>query len=62
MSKTRQPLTARQVAKILRVSSRTVLRMVDSGTLRPVLKVDGATGPYLFDPADVERLAKERAA
>lgn len=51
-----------EVATVLAVDVRTVHRLVTSGRLPVALKVPGKTGAYLFDPADVDRLAAERAA
>jgi len=55
------PLTSGRVARALGVSRRTVINLVDRGDLTPIDKADGPLGPYLFDPADVEQLAAERA-
>jgi len=49
-------------AKALGVHSATVRRLVDSGDLQPTVKAPGRTGAYLFDQADVIRLATKRAA
>lgn len=53
---------ARAAARILGVTRRHVLRMVAAGRLQPVAKLDGDTGAYLFDPAEVERVKVERSA
>ena len=50
----------REAATVLATSRREVLRFVESGALVPVAKLPAATGAYLFDPADVERLAYTR--
>ena len=57
-----QPLSTKQVAQILRVEVRTVHRMATDGRLTPLMKLPGETGAYLFDPAEVDRLAAERTA
>ena len=55
-------LTSAQVAERLGVSVKTVHRMVLAEDLRPAAKLPGRTGAYLFDPADVEVLARRSAA
>lgn len=52
--------TTKQASQILRVDVRTVHRMAEDGRLTPVVKVPGATGPYLFNRTDVERVAASR--
>lgn len=59
---TRTLLATREAAERLGVDRRRIVRMVQSGTLTPVLKMPGETGAYLFDPADVERLEADRWA
>ncbi|WOR03039.1 helix-turn-helix domain-containing protein [Mycobacterium marinum] len=39
----------------------TVARWVTSGELKPVHKLPGKNGAYLFSRADIEKLATERA-
>lgn len=56
------PIPTAEVARILRVDVRTVHRMADDGRLTPILKIPGRTGPYLFDPAEVEAYRNQRAA
>ena len=51
-----------EAAEILGVHARTVHRMVEQGRLFPSLKIAGRTGAYLFERAEVERAAAERAA
>ena len=55
-------LTSAQVAERLGVSVKTVHRMVLAEDLRPAAKLPGRTGAYLFDPADIETLARRTAA
>lgn len=50
------------VAQRLGVHVRTIHRWVNEGVLIPVVRTPGIRGAYLFDRADVERLAKVRAA
>lgn len=58
--KTEPLIGTHQASKILSVNVRTVHRMIDDGRLVPAAKVPGQTGAYMFDPADVERLAETR--
>lgn len=52
-----------EAARILGKSPRTVHRLVANGDLTPaVVAPGGYSGSFLFNRADVERLAKERAA
>lgn len=60
MSKLAVPVSI--VAERLGIDRRRVLRMVQRGTLKPVQKLPGETGAYLFDPEDVERLEADRWA
>lgn len=48
-------LTTSQVADRLGVSSETIRRAVTAGQIRPVFKLPGPRGIYLFSPAEVER-------
>lgn len=50
-------LTTPEVANLLRKSPRTVQRMANDGSLDPVKKLSGPNGAFLFDAADVRRLA-----
>ena len=43
----------KQAAAILHCDRKTVLRWIASGRI-PAIKLDGKTGAYLLDPADVE--------
>ena len=61
MSKPRLMRTA-EVADVLQVSTRTVARFVASGDLKPAMRLPGLRGAFLFDPRDVQRLAKRGAA
>lgn len=51
-----------EAAKQIGCSERTVKRLAKTGVLPHALKMPGATGAYLFHRADVEALAKGRAA
>jgi excisionase family DNA binding protein len=54
-------MTTGDVADKLGVDRSTVTRLVKSGKLRAT-KYPGRTGPYLFAPADVAKLAAKRGA
>jgi excisionase family DNA binding protein len=53
--------TTAQAAGRLGCSIRTILRMVEDGRLTPAAKMPGESGGYLFESAEVERAATERA-
>lgn len=55
-------LATREAAERLGVDRRRIVRMVQSGTLKPVQKLPGETGAYLFAAADIERLEADRWA
>lgn len=55
-------LTVPQVATRLGKSPRTIQRMAISGELPHVQKLQGATGPYVFDAAVVELVARQQEA
>lgn len=48
------PMTTKQVARVLGKSISTVGRLARSGELPPRHKLDGDTGAYLFDPEAVD--------
>lgn len=54
--------TAEALAILRRSSPSTVTRLVQAGKLSPAQKLPGLRGAYLFDKADVERLAAKRSA
>jgi excisionase family DNA binding protein len=54
-------MTTAQVAERLSRDVRTVHRMVEDGRIEAT-KLPGETGAYLFEPAEVERVAAELAA
>jgi predicted DNA-binding transcriptional regulator AlpA len=55
-------LLARQVAALLGCSVWTVHNMANDGRLKPIGKLPGDRGAYLFDRADVEAFAASRSA
>lgn len=55
-------LTTAQVAEITGWSITSINRWALAGDLKPVRKLPGRTGPYLFDRAEIERIARERSA
>lgn len=50
-------LSAAEVARQLHVDVRTVHRMVADGRLKPVQKMPGLRGAYLFDAASIKASA-----
>lgn len=50
-----------EVCRLLSIHPVTVGRWVTSGRLTPVHKLPSRNGAYLFDRADIEKLASERA-
>ncbi|MGH7338910.1 MAG: helix-turn-helix transcriptional regulator [Candidatus Rokuibacteriota bacterium] len=61
VTSTRQLLTAVEAAAKLGVGRRTVLRLVHSGDLPYVRKLDGRAGAFLFDPDVVDVVARRKA-
>jgi excisionase family DNA binding protein len=49
-------LTVKAAAELLDVSTTTIHRRIEDGTLEPVRKIPGLRGPYLLNRADVEKL------
>lgn len=49
-----------EAARILRVTTRTVHRFAESGTLPPAYRLDNQRGAYLFHKSDVDDLAERR--
>lgn len=45
----------------LGIDRSTLSRWVRIGTITPATKLPGLRGPFLFDPAEVERVKAERA-
>lgn len=56
MSTDEDLITAPEAGAILGKSARTVQRMIPTGTLKPVRKLPGPNGAYLFRRSDVEAL------
>lgn len=54
-------LTTAEAAARLGVSTKTIYRRVQAGSLVPVRKLDGIRGAYLFDPATIGA-TKDRSA
>ena len=54
-------LTTSEAAAALSVSPQTISRWVSIGRISPVRKLPGVRGAFLFDPTDIETLAKESA-
>lgn len=50
-----------EACELLGVNRSTLVRMVKGDRLTPAMKLPGASGAYVFDRADVEALAAERA-
>lgn len=55
-------IATREASALLGVTTRTVARWVDEGTLTPAAQAPGPRGAYLFDAEQVECLAAERTA
>lgn len=55
-------ITTTEAATVLGLDRRTVTARVRSGTLAPAIKLPGERGAYLFDRADIERLAEQETA
>lgn len=55
-------ITVKQAAELLGVSPATVKRLALSGELPPASKFPTVTGGYLFERADVERVAATRVS
>lgn len=51
-----------EACEILRIDRATLVRRIAAGKLAIVSKMPGATGPYVFDRAEVERHRDELAA
>ena len=54
--------TAQALPILGKKSPSTITRLVQAGKLTPAVKLPGRRGAYLFNRADVEALAAERAA
>jgi excisionase family DNA binding protein len=54
--------TTAEAAERLKVSTRTILRMVEDGRLTAAQKLAGETSTYLFTEDEIERVAAGLAA
>ena len=58
MTNTERLISTAEAAQVLGKSTRTIYRMVNAGTLAPaIIAPGGRVGSYLFDRADIERMA-----
>ena len=55
------PITAREVADILGIGRRQVLRLIESGEIPTLGKLEGGTGAYLFNRSDIQALTPKTA-
>ncbi|MGQ4576166.1 helix-turn-helix domain-containing protein [Dermabacteraceae bacterium P7006] len=55
-------ISTAEVARRLHVAPSTVTKRVERGLLHPARKLPGRTGAYLFDPAEIDRLAAREEA
>lgn len=55
-------ISTQDTARILQVVPGTVARLVRDGILVPAYRAPGKRGALAFDPADVERLRRDREA
>lgn len=53
---------SREAARILNIDRSVLVKRVQAGKVQPRLKLESATGAYLFDREYIERLAAERAS
>ena len=53
--------TTAEVARALGVHRTAVIRMVQTGAIRPAAKLPTSTGAYLFDAAEVARVKRARS-
>lgn len=54
-------LSTRETASRLGLTRYSLYRLVKAGAIAPT-KLPGQTGAYVFEPAEVERVAAERAS
>ena len=62
MRRTTRMLTPQQVTQRLGIDKSTLSRWVAAGKITPAYTAEGPNGVRLYDEADVERIAAERAA
>ena len=55
-------LSTKTAAEKIGVSVRTLNRLAEAGKITAAYKGEGKRGGYLYDPAEVERVALERAS
>lgn len=60
MPKTQNLVPSAEAAARIGINRATLTRWVASGKITPAYKLDGIRGAYLFRPADVERLVRDR--
>lgn len=53
-------VASKDVCLRLDINRSTLTRWVEAGVIAPVYRLPGDRGAFLFDPADVARLAKQR--
>lgn len=51
-------LSSAEVCAEVGIDRSTLSRWIKDGTAKPVMQLPGKTGAYLFEPAEVARLAK----
>ena len=59
---TTAPIPSAEACERLGIDRSTLSRWVAAGRITPTLRLPGATGSMLFDPADVDRIASELGA
>lgn len=61
MAKAPNLIRAAEVCARLGIDRSTLSRWVAAERIKPAMKLDGLRGPYLFTPAEVDRVAAEIA-
>lgn len=56
-----EPMTTAEVAEVLCVHARTVVRMVDNGEIEPAFKGPGLRGAFFFTREECERVRLARS-
>lgn len=62
MNKPPNLILSAEACERLGIDRSTLSRWVAAGRIVPAMKLDGPRGAFLFTPADVDRLARERSA
>lgn len=57
-----EPMTSAEAAERLGIARTTLHRRVHRGEICALHKLPGRTAPFLFDRAEIERLAEQEAA